>query len=412
MCMYTCVVLRTKSGYLAYIDFGLVSEVPLSVRESIVCALMHLMHGDYALLAESFGGLALMRTDEVEMDLPVLTEALREVFEVRAGDAPVRSFTLIGVAGKLLSLGAQFPLVFGDYFLSNLRCLAMLEGLAVNADPSFSIVSLLYPYVVRRVLSGSSSRFRTVVEGLAYDSYGRVRWARLERLLRDERIAAVGAEQAGGDVVLHFLGSNSGRFLRGLVIQRYVSRVEGRWRRRIDRAFGQDVQRPVATRELDDGDEARGSAQGLLQAAPLSERMRVLACVTPSAVVSVARVTAVMMAYVMAHVVRMGVTVSQRPRRGGRTLPTVGVSGSGVSDVSTTEDVGEFEEGKKRRSEEERRTEGRLESDNNISTKSEEGTERWLSRDVADEQDAWRAFDSSFVQRTRVAKLTGRSMAE
>lgn len=185
---------RTKSGYLAYIDFGLVSEVPVGVRESIVCALVHLFHGEYSLLAETLCGMEVMRSDDLEVELPVLTEALREAFEpeesskydlqgmnIRRFD----EFTLIGIVAKLLILGSRFPLVFRDYFLSNLRCLGMLEGLALNADPNFHVLSVVYPFVVKKILTGSTPRYRHALESLVIDSYGRMRWARIDQLLVD-----------------------------------------------------------------------------------------------------------------------------------------------------------------------------------------------------------------------------------
>lgn len=200
---WPCTVLRTKSGDLAYIDFGLVSEVPRTVRESIVCALMHLIHGEYAKLAESFTGLALMRSDDVEMDLPLLVEALREVFEPsnealaasrKKGVNRFQNFTLVGVVGKLVGLGTRFPFVFNDYFLNNLRCLAILEGLALNADPNFNVLSVVYPHVVKKILTDPVPRYRRALESLLIDSYGRIRWSRMDQLLQDVQDAAATSE--------------------------------------------------------------------------------------------------------------------------------------------------------------------------------------------------------------------------
>lgn len=320
-------MLRTKSGNLAYIDFGLVSDVPAGVRESIVCALVHLIHGEYSLLAETFLGLELMRSDDIEVELPVLAEALREAFEPEdtpSCDLPsatprrFRNFTLIGVVTKLLTLGSRFPLVFRDYFLNNLRCLGMLEGLALNADANFNVLSVVYPYVVKKILTGSTPRYRNALESLVIDSYGRMRWARIEQLLVDAQATSIktlsmnlngksndrsgATSQAVPDVqpitntpiplpeqgnvatmtsaaatsaptnvtedalvgnsdfptrpnrstyesyersasvVLRFITSDTGHFLRRYFAQQYLLNVELTYRRRIDKLFRHDAE--------------------------------------------------------------------------------------------------------------------------------------------------------------------------
>lgn len=293
-------VLKTKSGYLAYIDFGLVSEVPLSVRESLVCALMHLIHGEYEYLAETFVGLAVMRSDDVEIELPLLSEALRDALEPENIDFSndedgemerLRRFTLVGIVGKLLTLGNRFPFVFNDYFLNNLRCLGMLEGLALNADPNFSILGVVYPYVVRRILSDPSPRFRRALGSLVIDSYGRMRWSRMGQLLQDvqataatttfdykkawskgfaspvrqkvsepfhtdtqhgRRITRIEKDDGGTsveskiskpaatspDLILQFVTSKSGGFLREYIIKKFTSNLERDWTTRIDKLLG------------------------------------------------------------------------------------------------------------------------------------------------------------------------------
>lgn len=293
-------MLKTKSGYLAYIDFGLVSEVPLSVRESLVCALMHLIHGEYEYLAETFVGLAVMRSDDVEIELPLLSEALRDALEPENIDFSndedgemerLRRFTLVGIVGKLLTLGNRFPFVFNDYFLNNLRCLGMLEGLALSANPNFSILGVVYPYVVRRILSDPSPRFRRALGSLVIDSYGRMRWSRMGQLLQDvqataatttfdykkawskgfgspvrrkdpvplhsstqhgRRLTRIDTNDDGPvveskisnppatspDLILQFVTSRPGGFLREYIIRKFTSNLERDWTTRIDKLFG------------------------------------------------------------------------------------------------------------------------------------------------------------------------------
>lgn len=372
-------MLRTKSGLLAYIDFGLVSEVPSFVRESLVCALVHLIHGEYSLLAECLAGLELMRPDDVQMELPVLSEALREAFEPMMsvdvsnmsnavenrslGDTAIastgvrrfRDFTLVGVATKLLMLGTQFPLVFRDYFLNNLRCLGMLEGLALNADPNFNVLSVVYPYVAKKMLTGRSDRYRHALESVVLDSYGRMRWRRIDQLLYDVQATAgtttidvgsnllqfsewmgdarnydsslsanrgLGTEvetKQSARTVLRFIMTEEGRFLRRYVIQQYLFNLEIDWRRSIDKRFGVEddgvdvalvnVTSPVwrdaamrwlalqaTARELTD-DEARVRTREFFRYTPFFKKAIVLIRLIPRAIMPLLRTVLAVFSY-------------------------------------------------------------------------------------------------------------------
>ena len=48
--------MKTRAGELAYLDFGLVSEIPPSVMDAIICATVHLMNRAYPALASDFPG--------------------------------------------------------------------------------------------------------------------------------------------------------------------------------------------------------------------------------------------------------------------------------------------------------------------------------------------------------------------
>lgn len=360
---------RTKNGYLAYIDFGLCSEVPAPVRESLVCALMHLIHGEYSRLAESLVGLALMRSDDVEIELPLLSEALRTALEpatpTERGVNRFTKFTLVGIVGKLLSLGPRFPFVFNDYFLNNLRCLGMLEGLAINADPEFSILGVVYPYVVRKILTDPAPRYRRALESLVIDSYGRMRWRRMDQLLRDVQSTAAttqfdtfrkrplgvfaddllesgqGLHTAFGpvldeldienrsdysaDLVLRFITSQSGRFLRRYIIVQYLSNIRNGMRRSIDGMV--HISRPeslglleATAREMSD-EEANVRTRQFFRRTPVSKRVRVLLRLVPEMIVPFMRMTSEMFVYLVTHFVK---------RMWG------GMKTSGVTDTSDT----------------------------------------------------------------------------
>lgn len=411
-------VLKTRSGYLAYIDFGLVSEVPASVRESIVCGLMHLIHGEYTHLAECFTGLALMRSNDIEVDLPLLSEALREAFEPndqafaachKRGASRFRHFTLIGIVGKLLGLGTRFPFVFNDYFLNNLRCLGMLEGIALNADPNFNVLGVVYPYVVKRILTDPTPRYRHALESLVIDSYGRMRWSRMEQLLQDVQESAATTmqghadpvtplgiskaesrkysdnalskentdETASPDLLLTFLTLPSGYFLRKYISAQYVSNFERRWRTRVDGHFHRS--RPhegalqATTRELSD-DEARERARAFFRSTPIIKRFRVLFWLLPEFLIPLSRAMVRIIAYIMQQIVskrsRPKTSSSRRSRQTAKRSPVAWPQAQSQNGVPSE-------------------------------------ASRWSTGSTLNKD--WRPFHSSFLERTQLRRASGHS---
>lgn len=183
-------MLKTASGQLAYIDFGVMCEIPKSVREAMVLALFYLIHGEYTMLAEACVGLALMPPDAVEDELVEFTAALEAAFGRSQKSAVLNRFTMIGVAEKLLQLGGSFPFVFNASFLNSFRCLGMLEGLAINADPNFNVLNVVYPFLMRKVLGGrAGTPYRLALERVLKKYDGMYDWGKLDDMLQEMRRA-------------------------------------------------------------------------------------------------------------------------------------------------------------------------------------------------------------------------------
>ncbi|CDF41295.1 unnamed protein product [Chondrus crispus] len=387
-----------------------------------------------------------MRSDDIDVDLPVLSEALREAFEpsneVLAASRKrgivnrFNNFTLIGIVGKLLMLGTRFPFVFNDYFLNNLRCLGMLEGLALNADPNFNVLGVVYPYVAKKILTNSRPRYRRTLEGLVIDQYGRMRWSRMDRLLQDvqdtaattsgkheehmmdlirfsdsrpaalpsgddeswkesvreggnenkraEEIAgpvgtlkrrrrkerAMTTQKNSADLVLGFITSSHGQFLRKYIIQQYTMDMAKRWRRRIDRVTSwrsdagegvkpensssdsstglvgrgrskYDVLHQMALRaterELSD-DEARLRTRLFFRRTPISKRFHVLGRLAPGFVLPVLGTLLGLVVYFLQRVFGL---VQERGQDGEDAFARVGVGAEGNGAVKDERAEGE-----------------------------------------------------------------------
>lgn len=194
-------MLVTKSGELAYIDFGMVVNIPERARQSMVLALFYLIHGEYSLLAESFVDLALMEPDDLDAKLPDISAALEKLFSgMNTGaqadpecdpDSPVVCrFTMIGVAEKLVQLGAQFPVAYDSYFINSVRCIAMLEGLALRAEPNFQVLNVVYPVIMQKIFAGPArSEYREALDRVLLAPSGEYQWSKLDGMLQEVALA-------------------------------------------------------------------------------------------------------------------------------------------------------------------------------------------------------------------------------
>ncbi|KAL3893526.1 MAG: hypothetical protein SGPRY_014170, partial [Prymnesium sp.] len=128
---------------LAYLDFGLVSEVPISVREAIVCAVVLLLfERDVGGVASLFSDLMLLSPEQLSASLPQLQAALEaladSVLTPQAQGLPTLNFQ--SLIAQLALIAPQFAFQLPPYFLNNARALGTLEGMARSADPGFDIL--------------------------------------------------------------------------------------------------------------------------------------------------------------------------------------------------------------------------------------------------------------------------------
>lgn len=89
-----------------------------------------------------------------------------------------------------------YPFSLPPFYISIIRCLGVLEGLAIQVDPKARIISEAYPYVANRVLTDDSQEeLREALRRLIFTTDGHIRWTRLESLLDEAK------ESSGFDVV-------------------------------------------------------------------------------------------------------------------------------------------------------------------------------------------------------------------
>eukprot|EP00435_Cladocopium_sp_Y103_P049475 s977_g14.t3 len=121
---------------LVYLDFGLVAEVPLQVREGLVCAVMFMVQKRWADVAGLFNRLMLL-PDWVLADADTLENFTHDIqlaakealqFPEANEEKEVPSLRFAALLEQLALLAPRYEFQLPPYFLNNARALGCLEG--------------------------------------------------------------------------------------------------------------------------------------------------------------------------------------------------------------------------------------------------------------------------------------------
>ncbi len=200
-------------GRMAYIDFGMMDQLPEKLKETIASSVVHLLNQDYTNLAADFATLGFLSPDtSIYPILPALEKVLGNVM----GES-VRNFNFKTITDDFSELMYEYPFRVPAKFALIIRSLVTQEGLALSLCPDFSIVEVAYPYVARRLLRGESPEMRRrLLEVLFKD--GQFQWQRLENMLMiaqtDGNFDLLPTAQLG----FQYLFSDEGRYLRNQLL--------------------------------------------------------------------------------------------------------------------------------------------------------------------------------------------------
>ncbi|XP_047981979.1 uncharacterized aarF domain-containing protein kinase At1g71810, chloroplastic isoform X1 [Salvia hispanica] len=173
-------LLRTYDGKLAYLDFGMMGEFREELRDGFIEACLHLVNRDYDALAVDFVTLGLLPPTA---DKEEVTKALTGVFR-GAVDKGVRNISFGDLLGDLGFTMYKYKFRIPSYFSLVIRSLAVLEGIAISSDPDYKVLGNTYPWIARKVLTGSSAKLNSSLQTLLYKD-GVFRIDRLESLLSE-----------------------------------------------------------------------------------------------------------------------------------------------------------------------------------------------------------------------------------
>ncbi|MUL39366.1 ABC1 kinase family protein [Gloeocapsopsis dulcis] len=214
-------LLATPDGKLAYLDFGMMSEIKPHQRYGLIEAIVHMVNRDFEGLAQDYVKLDFLTPDT---DLTPIIPALGRVFNNALG-ASVAELNIKNITDELSALMYEYPFRVPAYYALIIRSLVTLEGIAINIDPNFKVLSAAYPYVAKRLLTDPSPELRASLRDLLFRD-GRFRWNRLENLLRNARSSQEYDFNLVLDQTIEFLSSERGAFIRNNLVDEIVKGID------------------------------------------------------------------------------------------------------------------------------------------------------------------------------------------
>jgi predicted unusual protein kinase regulating ubiquinone biosynthesis (AarF/ABC1/UbiB family) len=199
-------LLACPDGRLCYLDFGMMSYAASNQRNGFLLAVVHIVNRDWHELVRLYVKLGFipLGTNVAPIER-ALEKAMPDVL-----NADISELNFKNVINKLGDIMYTYPFSLPPFYIAIIRCLGVLEGLAIQVDPKARIVSKAYPYVASRVLTDPQDELQEALRRLALTPDGHVRWDRLESLL-DEAQSSAGYDVAAAlNVLTDYLISPEG----------------------------------------------------------------------------------------------------------------------------------------------------------------------------------------------------------
>ncbi|BAZ87424.1 ABC1 kinase family protein [Dolichospermum compactum] len=214
-------LLATMDGKLAYLDFGMMSEVKPAQRYGLIEAIVHVVNREFDSLAKDYVKLEFLTP---ETDLTPIVPAFAKVF-ANAQGASVADLNIKSITDDLSALMYEYPFRVPPYYALIIRSLVTLEGIAIYIDPDFKVLSEAYPYVAKRLLTDPANELRTSLQELLFKD-GKFRWNRLENLLKNAR----SNQEYDLNLVINqgveFLSSDRGAFIRDRLVDEFFNSID------------------------------------------------------------------------------------------------------------------------------------------------------------------------------------------
>jgi hypothetical protein len=187
-------------------------------RNGFLLAVVHIVNRDWTELVKLYVRLGFIPegTDLRPIET-ALEEALPDIL-----NADITELNFKNVINSLGDVMYTFPFSLPPFYIAIIRCLGVLEGLAIQVDPKARIISKAYPYIASRVLTDPQDDLQEALRRLALTSDGSVRWDRLANLL-DEAKGSSGYDVTEAlDMLTNYLLTEDGDKLLSELSQQIV----------------------------------------------------------------------------------------------------------------------------------------------------------------------------------------------
>eukprot|EP01025_Chloroclados_australasicus_P005960 TRINITY_DN11966_c0_g2_i1.p1 TRINITY_DN11966_c0_g2~~TRINITY_DN11966_c0_g2_i1.p1 ORF type:complete len:770 (-),score=83.05 TRINITY_DN11966_c0_g2_i1:456-2732(-) len=244
-------LLRTSDGRLAYLDFGMMGRTTYQMRQALIRTPIYMVNGEIEALAHDFVVLGFLPPGT---NVPELVPALTGLFK-RALKHGVSNLSFGNLSVDLGKTLYKYKFRLPPYYTLLVRSLTVLEGIALNADPNFKVLSAAYPWLARRVLIDQSPDLQKTLKALLYKD-SQFQFQRLADLLEqasrspgqsslyqssinsNSQSTAIVKRQSDGKALLLLL-SDQGALLREILIDELAKGLDAAWRISVDRTVAQ-----------------------------------------------------------------------------------------------------------------------------------------------------------------------------
>ncbi len=262
-------LLALPDGRLAYLDFGMMSEVTRESRTGLIRAVVHLVNKNFDALSKDFVSLGFLAQ---EVNLAPIVPAFEQVFS-QALEKGVSRMDFKAVTDDLSGVMYKFPFQVPPYYALIIRSLITLEGIALTVDRDFKILGAAYPYFARRLLEDSDPDLRKSLKEMLFE--GEIfKWTRLENLI----LSAAKQQQLDLnsliDQTLDFLFSPKAGVLRMQLVNAAADQLDAAgWQ--LFQTIGRRLPKQLRPPGLQNSTAAVSSSQ-LLSIEPIRELLNIL----------------------------------------------------------------------------------------------------------------------------------------
>jgi len=146
-------------------------------RNGFLLSVVHIVNRDWSALVKVYQKLGFIPGDiDVKPIVVALDTALPDALNSEISQVNFKN--IVDKLGEDIFFKFQFSLP--PFYIAIIRCLGVLEGLAIQVDPTSRIISEAYPYVASRVLTDPQEDLQEALRRLALTDDGKIRWKRLE----------------------------------------------------------------------------------------------------------------------------------------------------------------------------------------------------------------------------------------